>query len=154
MIVETLKGIRGRWAIILILDKGDQQSGSYLRGCWRRKEPMRFVGYFTKTARYLHRQEYIEANNTIVACIQDRPDQPGHTFLRTLESLVMKACIFFFCRVLHTMFSHLRAHTVARYVTVTRSSAVQTLSSRRQERRWAIVCGSPESQSTDWRSSR
>ena len=77
---------------------------------------MRFVGYFRKTAKYLHRQEYIEANNTIVACIQDRPDQPGH----------MKACIFFFCRVLHTIFSHLRAHTVARYVTVTRSSAIQT----------------------------
>ena len=34
-------------------------------------------------------------------------------------------------------------------VTVARSSAVQASSSRRQERRWAIVCGSPQSQSTD-----
>ena len=91
----------------------------------KKKAPMRFGGYFTKTAKDLHRQEYIEANNTIVACIQDRPDQPGHTFLRTLESLVMKADIFFFCRVLHTIFSHLRAHAFARSVTVIRSSAVQ-----------------------------
>ena len=60
----------------------------------------------------------------------------------------------FFCRVLHTMFSHLRAHTFARSVTVARSSAVRASSSRRQERRWTIVCGSPQSQSTDWASSR
>ena len=53
----------------------------------------------------------------------------------------------------HT-FSHLRAHAIARSVTVARSSAVQSSSSRRQERRWAIVCGSPQSQSTDWASSR
>ena len=55
----------------------------------------------------------------------------------------------FFFRVLHTIFSHLRAHAFARSVTVARSSAVQASSSRRQERRWAIVCGSPKSQSTD-----
>ena len=57
-------------------------------------------------------------------------------------------CLIFF-RVLHTIFSHLRAHALARSVTVARSSAVQASSSRRQERRWAIVCGSPQSQSTD-----
>ena len=34
-----------------------------------------------------------------------------------------------------------------RSVTVARSSAVQASSSRRQERRWAIVCGSQQSQS-------
>ena len=62
--------------------------------------------------------------------------------------------IFFFFRVLHTIFSHLRAHAFALAVTVARSSAVQASSSRRQERRWAIVCGSPQSQSTDWASSR
>ena len=62
--------------------------------------------------------------------------------------------IKFFFRVLHTMFSHLRAHAFALSVTVARSSAVQASSSRRQERRWAIVCGSPQSQSTDWASSR
>ena len=45
----------------------------------------------------------------------------------------------FFCRILHTMFSYLRAHAFARSVTVARSSAVQASSSRRQERRWAIV---------------
>ena len=61
---------------------------------------------------------------------------------------------FFFCRVLHTMFSHLRAHVFARSVTMARSSAVQAPSSRRQERRRAIVGGSPQSQSTDWASSR
>ena len=62
--------------------------------------------------------------------------------------------LVFFCRVLHTMFSHLRAHSFARSVTLARSSTVQASSSRRQERRWAIVCGSPQSQSTDWASSR
>ena len=62
---------------------------------------------------------------------------------------------FFFFRVLHTIFSHLRAHALARSLTVVRSSAVQASSiySRRQERRWAIGCGSPQSQSTDWASS-
>ena len=62
--------------------------------------------------------------------------------------------IFFFFRVLHTMFSHLRAHAFALSVTVARPSAVQASSSRRQERRWAVVCGSPQSQSTHWASSR
>ena len=50
---------------------------------------------------------------------------------------------FFFFRVLHTIFPHLRAHALARSVTVARSSAVQASSSRRQERRWpglAFVC--------------
>ena len=59
---------------------------------------------------------------------------------------------FFFFRVLHTMFSHLQAHAFALSVIVARSSAVHASSSRRQERRWAIVCGSPQSQSTDWAS--
>ena len=62
--------------------------------------------------------------------------------------------IFFFSRILHTIFSHLRAHGIARSVTVARSSAVQASSSRRQDRRWANVCGSPQSPSTDWASSR
>ena len=48
----------------------------------------------------------------------------------------MRALLFFFFRVLHTTFSHLRAHAFASSVTVTRSSAVQASSSRRQERRW------------------
>ena len=77
---------------------------------------------------------------------------------RLVTSLVYCAIyaqlLVFFFRVLHTMFSHLRAHAFALSVTVARSSAVQASSSRRQERRWAIVCGSPQSQSTDWASSR
>ena len=56
---------------------------------------------------------------------------------------------FFFFRVLHKHFPRLRAHAIARYVTVARSSAVQASSSRRQDRRWVIACGSPQSQSTD-----
>ena len=63
-------------------------------------------------------------------------------------------CNFFFCLVIHPIFSHLRVHAFARSVAVARSSAVQVSSSRRQERRWTIVCGSPQSQSTDWASSR
>ena len=50
----------------------------------------------------------------------------------------MHACmyetIFFFFRVLHTIFPHLRAHAIGRSVTVARSSAVQASSSRRQWR--------------------
>ena len=45
-----------------------------------------------ETAKDLHRQEYIEDNDTIVACIQDRSDQPGHTILGALLSLLMKPC--------------------------------------------------------------
>ena len=48
----------------------------------------------------------------------------------------------------------MRAHAFSRSVTVARSSAVQASSGRRQESRWAIVCGSPQSQSTNWASSR
>ena len=61
---------------------------------------------------------------------------------------------YVFFRVLHTIFSHLRAHAFARSVTVARSSAVQASSSRRQERRWAIVCGSTQSHSTERVSSK
>ena len=36
-----------------------------------------------ETVKDLHRQEYIETNDTMVACIQDRSGQPGHTILRS-----------------------------------------------------------------------
>ena len=61
--------------------------------------------------------------------------------------------VSFFVRVLLLLscpshiFPHLRAHAFDRFVTVARSSPEQASSSRRQERRWAIVCGSPQSQS-------
>ena len=71
-----------------------------------------------------------------------------------MEMLSNRSFVVFFFRVLHTMFSHFRAHAFAPSVTVARMLAVQASSSRRQERRWAIVCGSPQSQSTDWASSR
>ena len=60
-----------------------------------------------------------------------------HTFPLTLK-LIHRSHFFFF-RVLHTIFSHFRAHAFARSVTVARTSAVQASSSRRQERRWAIT---------------
>ena len=56
---------------------------------------------------------------------------------RNSTTYVGDSIFFFFFRVLHTSFSHLRAHAFARSVTVARSSAVQASSSRRQERRWA-----------------
>ena len=65
-----------------------------------------------------------------------------------------RCLVFFFCRVLHTIFSHLLAHAFARSFTVAWWSAVQASSSRRQERRYAIIYGSPQSQTTDWASSR
>ena len=88
---------------IPILDKNDQQSRIYMIYVGepalprRRNAPMRFggglcEGDFTETAKELNRQEYFEATNIIVACIQDQFDQHGHTILRTLESLLMKAC--------------------------------------------------------------
>ena len=36
-----------------------------------------YEGYFTETAKDLNRQEYCEANNTIVDCNQDQFDQHG-----------------------------------------------------------------------------
>ena len=93
----------------------------------------------------LHTTQDITHRRKVVAkasvCKPTPNDRLGHDF-------------FFLCRVLHTIFSHLRAHAFARSVTVARSSAVRGLSSRRQERRWAIVCGSPQSQSTDWAAAR
>ena len=61
----------------------------------RRKAPIRFddrlcEGDFMETAEDLRRQEYFEASDTIVACIQDRFDQPGHTILRTLQSIAIE----------------------------------------------------------------
>ena len=53
------------------------------------------------------------------------------------------------CRVLHMMFRHFRANTFACYDTLTKSSGEQGSSSSRQHMRWAIVCGSPQSQLTD-----
>ena len=63
----------------------------------RRSAPLRFggglcEGDFTETAKDLNRQEYFEATNIIVACIQDQFNQHGHTIIRTLESLLMNAC--------------------------------------------------------------
>ena len=78
MIVETLRRIRGDEQLYLFWTKVISKSGAIyvdVQALYRRrKTPMRFGGYFTKTAKHLHRQEYIEANNTINACIQDRPD--------------------------------------------------------------------------------
>ena len=71
------------------------------------------------------------------------------TRLRAGTTIALSSTCIFFFRVLHTIFSHLRAHAFARPVTVARSSSIQASSSRRQERRRAIVCGSPQSQSTD-----
>ena len=107
MTVETFKGIRGDEQLNLFWTKVTSKAGAINVGesalSRRRKAPMRFddrlrEGDVTKTAKDLHRQEYIEANDTIVACVQDRPDQPGHRptiqiILRTLESLLMKVCI-------------------------------------------------------------
>ena len=102
MTVETLKGIRGDEQLYLFCTKVTSKSGAIDVGehalYRRRKAPMRCddrlcEGDFTKTAKDLHRQKYIEANDTIVAYIQDQPDQHGHTILRTLESLLMKAFI-------------------------------------------------------------
>ena len=58
------------------------------------------------------------------------------------------------CPLHHFLPLKLRAHAFARSVNVVRSSAVHASSRRRRERRWAIVCGSPHSQSTNWASSR
>ena len=102
MTVETLKGNPGDEQLDLFWTKVTSKAGAVDVGepalSRRRKAPMRFDGRmcegdFTETAKDLHRREYIEANDTIVACIQDRFDQPGHTILGTLESLLMKACI-------------------------------------------------------------
>ena len=48
--------------------------------------------------------------------------------------------VFFFCRILHTMFSHLRAHAFARSVTVAMSSSVHASSSRVQLARVCRPC--------------
>ena len=58
-------------------------------------------------------------------------------------------CCISFSRVLHTRYCHMRPHDVALSVTMVRSSGEQGSSSSRQQRRWAIVCGSPQSQLTD-----
>ena len=100
--METLKEIRGDEQLYLFCTKVTSKSGAIDVGehalYRRRKAPTRFddrlcEGDFTKTAKDLLRQKYIDANDIIVACIQDQPDQRGHTILHTLESLRMKACV-------------------------------------------------------------
>ena len=68
----------------------------------------------------------------------------------TLPALLLSSFVFY----TQYNFSPLAAHAFACSVTVAKSSAVQASSSGRQERRWASVCGSSQSQSTDWESSR
>ena len=55
----------------------------------------------------------------------------------------------FFSRVLHTICCHIRAHAFVSSVTMVRFSDEQGSSSSRQQRRWAIDCGSPQSQLTE-----
>ena len=58
-------------------------------------------------------------------------------------------CVFFFCRVLHTMFSHLRAHAFARSVTVARSSSVQASSVRNKRQQQNRRPAAPRTPSRD-----
>ena len=84
--------------------QNDQQSGNYRHG-WNsgaipKKKSGRAIwwshglcdGDFTETAKDLHRQEYVAASDTVVACIQDRSDKLDipcfvHYYL---ESLLMR----------------------------------------------------------------
>ena len=99
MTVQTLKGIRSDQHFDLFWTKVTSKAVDVSEPALprRRKQPARFddglsEGDFPETAKDLHRQQYFEANDIIVACIQDRFDQPGYTVLRTLESLITKAC--------------------------------------------------------------
>ena len=63
----------------------------------RRKAPMRFddrlfKGHFTKTKPMVQYGKHRYLHEGMNDSIQDRSDQPGHTILRILESLLMKAC--------------------------------------------------------------
>ena len=68
--------------------------------------------------------------------------------IATGTKLNVSRCLFFFSRVTHTMYCHFRAHAVALSVMVMRFSGEQGSSSSRQQRRWAIVFSSPQSQLT------
>ena len=90
MTMETLKGIRGDDQFDLFWTTMTSKAGAttwvnlhYLAR--RRKETMRFGDRlcerdFTKTANDLHRQEYTDANDTIVVCMHAEPARPTWTY--------------------------------------------------------------------------
>ena len=89
MTVDTLKGIRDDEQLYPFWTTVTSKAGAIYVGepalSRRRKGPMRFGDRlceedFMKTAKDLHRQEYTEANVTIVACIHAGPARPTWTY--------------------------------------------------------------------------
>lgn len=63
----------------------------------RRKVPRRFddglsEGAFHEDPESLYRQQYYEAIDSIVNCIENRFNQPGYKIYRSLQTLLLKAC--------------------------------------------------------------
>ena len=98
MTVETLKVIRGDEQLNIFWTKVTSKAGAINVGeprlPRRRKLPCDLmIGCANETSRKRRRTSIVRNTFTmIVACIQDQFDQPGYTVLRTLESLLMKAC--------------------------------------------------------------
>ena len=64
----------------------------------RRKVPRRYddglsEGDYHDSPKSLYRQKYYEAIDLIVACIEDRFNQPGFAMYHLLNSLLIKACL-------------------------------------------------------------
>ena len=63
----------------------------------RRRLPRRFddgltTGEFHDDPKSFNKQQYYEALDVIVSCIDDRFDQPGYRIYTSLQSLLSKAC--------------------------------------------------------------
>ena len=102
MTTETLKSLRSDNAFDLfwqkVNNKADELEISEPRLPRRRKLPRRLDdglsdAEFHATPKSYYRQQYFEALDLIVSCIDDRFDQPGYRIYRSLETLLAKACM-------------------------------------------------------------
>ena len=101
MTVETLKSLRNDASFDQFWGKVDHKATilgiSEPQLPRRRRVPRRYDedtcgGDFHDNPKSLYKQQYYEALDIIVVCIESRFNQPGYRIYRSLESLLMKAC--------------------------------------------------------------
>ena len=101
MTVQTLQSIRNDelfhlfWEKVSLFAKSLEVDEPQLPHC--RKWPSRYeegtsTGDYPSDLKDLFRQQYFEVIDLIIACINDRFDQPGYKIYRQAEELLLKSC--------------------------------------------------------------
>ena len=101
--VQTLRSLRNEASFDLFWLKVNKIASDFGIGepqfPRRRKVPRRYddgqseVSLMLRPIKSLYRQQYFEAIDLIVTCIEDRFNQPGYKTYQSLQSLLLKACM-------------------------------------------------------------